>query len=338
MSRIIRMLVAAAAAGGLALSGLLTAGAASAGTYTSGSWTLQAPSTDNISAQVLQPINSDGSSVFSNKNRTIPVQYKVTDTQSFMFESLYKARYGNPDGIPYSADNGSFSAASYTPPAGTTVSQISSLIADYSWQAGTDHGGALRWSISTSDGNSIFVYYGDGPNFTSESAGNGTGINLLSLSDQRVDTTQYGGAFYDTWAHASSAGFLGNDTVTSVSLVLDAGWGGDQVLNLTDANVTVNGTSSTFTMPGPVTTQTNAAPMWLYLYKNSSATPAAQIDEALLTSTQGDSGGQFRQVDGKYIYNLPVSNLPDKSATFQVSISPNSDGSNPAGVVQFGLK
>jgi hypothetical protein len=36
MSRLIRMLVAATAAGGLTLLGLLTAGAASAGTYTSG--------------------------------------------------------------------------------------------------------------------------------------------------------------------------------------------------------------------------------------------------------------------------------------------------------------
>jgi hypothetical protein len=38
------------------------------------------------------------------------------------------------------------------------------------------------------------------------------------------------------------------------------------------------------------------------------------------------------------MYNVPVSNLPDPTATYQVGISFNSNGSSPVGVVQFGLK
>jgi hypothetical protein len=39
------------------------------------------------------------------------------------------------------------------------------------------------------------------------------------------------------------------------------------------------------------------------------------------------------------MYNLPVStNLLDPSATYQVGISFNQDGSNPVGVVNFGTK
>jgi len=71
-----------------AFAALGVASAASAGTYTSGAWTLQAPSTDSFSAQVQQPINADGSSVFSHKSSTILVQFKVTNTQGFTFESM----------------------------------------------------------------------------------------------------------------------------------------------------------------------------------------------------------------------------------------------------------
>lgn len=40
-----------------------------------------------------------------------------------------------------------------------------------------------------------------------------------------------------------------------------------------------------------------------------------------------------------YMYNLPVSQLPDLSATYQVGISFNPDGSSPVpATVLFGLK
>ena len=73
------------------------------------------------------------------------------------------------------------------------------------------------------------------------------------------------------------------------------------------------------------------------LYKTSGATPSQVVDENLV-DTQGDSGGQYRVVDGMYMYNFPVSNLPDPTATYKIGISFHSDGSSPVGVVQFGTK
>jgi hypothetical protein len=332
--------LAAVSAGTLGLGGAM-ASAASAGTTTQGSWTLTAPetSTSSSSAQVLQPINADGSSVFNNKSRTVPVQFKVikTSTNGFKFESIVNGDSGQAPVTSGIGEN-DYSAASYSPPSGTTVDQLTSLVADYSWQFGTDHGGSLRWSITLDNGKSIFVYFGDEPNTTSESASNGSGVNLLNAGDLRFDTSQVGGTFYDTWANAQA--LASGHTVSDVSLVVDGGWAGDQILNLSDAKVTVNGSTSTFTMPTTTTTTTqdNSAPAWVYLSKVSGATPTSNIDETTLTSTQGDSGGQYRQVDGKYMYNLPIAGL-DTTATYEVGVSFQSDGHNPIPTpVHFGLK
>jgi hypothetical protein len=312
-----------------AFAALGAASAASAGTYTSGAWTLQAPSTDSFSAQVQQPINADGSSVFSHKSSTIPVQFKVTDTQGFTFESLNPS---DPNYLTSGNGENDYSALSYTPPAGTTVSGIIDLEAAATFTAGSNGGGALRWSVNTPIGN-IFVYYGTGPGFTDNLVQSG---NLIAnTSDVRVDTSQLpGGTFYDTWAHALT--LAGSQPVGYTALVLDGGWSNPagQVMNLTSA--TVNGNA--FTMPGTITTQTNTAPAWIYLDKTSGVT-TAPIDETTLTSTQGDSGGQFRQVDGKYIYNLPVNDLQGASGDiWKVGISLTQNGSPIPSTVKFALK
>src|SRR5215471_16657844 len=89
MPRIIRMLVAATAAGGLALMGLMAAGTAAAtsgpGTTGPGSWSFDPGTGQNAiqlggtstkyRAQVQPPINADGSSVFNHKSATIPLQF-----------------------------------------------------------------------------------------------------------------------------------------------------------------------------------------------------------------------------------------------------------------------
>jgi hypothetical protein len=337
--KLVQPLTVLAASGGLAIFGLMTAGAASAGTYASGPWTLIAPSADTYTAQVQQPVNADGSSVFNHKSSTIPVQYKVTDTKSFAFESVV----GGDSGVTPTADT-AYSVASYTMPSGVTVGDITGLVADFTWAYGENHSGGFRWQVVTPSGN-IMVDYGDaGTSLQTGTAGSGVNmVNSVAATENRCESTQVGGTLYTPWSYVVSN--FGGLAVTEIDLVVDGGWGTgqtatthDQVINLTDAKVSYTGGSSTFTMPGSVTTQGNTAPAWIYLYKASGVTPAGQLDESLITSTQGDSGGQFRQVDSKYIYNLPVSNLPDKSATYQVGISFNADGSNPAGVVSFGLK
>jgi hypothetical protein len=129
---------------------------------------------------------------------------------------------------------------------------------------------------------------------------------------------------------------VANEPVSTVALIVDGGWGGDQVLNLTSASVNGN----TFNWPAATTgaaVDPTTVPMYVYLYKVSGSTPAQIVDEAL-TSTQGDTGGQYRAVDGMYMYNFPVSNLPDPSATYQIGISPTKDGAAIPNAVQFGLK
>jgi hypothetical protein len=336
--KISRTLTILAASGGLAMLGLMSAGAASAGTYTSGSWSLYAPSTVSAAtAQVLQPINSDGSSVFNHKSSTVPVQYKVTQTESFAFESIGTGDSGNTPVAWDQPNENAYSVLSYTMPAGVTVADLTGLVADFSWTSGFNHGGGFRWQVETPSGN-IMVDYGDAAT-TMQTGIDGSGVNMVNsptAQENRDESNQVGGTMYTPWSYVAST--FGGLTVTGVDLVVDAGWGGDQVLNLTDASVTYTGGSSTFTMPAGITTASNTAPAYIYLAKVSGQTPAAQIDETLLYSTQGDSGGQFRQVDGKYIYNLPVKQLTDLSATYKVGISFNSDGSDPVGVVGFGLK
>jgi hypothetical protein len=327
------MLVAGFAAGGLALFGLMTAGAASAGSYTSGAWTLTAPQTDSYAAQVQQPINPDGSSVWSAKRGVIPVQFKLYDTKSFTFESLLSG-YCSPQPCYTPVNDTASSDASYVPASPITVADLTSLVANYTWQSGTDHGGSLRWSIETPDGN-IHVYFGDSPSFTTESVTDGSGANLLSLSDARVDTTQFtGGTFYDTWAHASSLSFLGGEPVNAVDLVVDGGWGGDQVLNLTSATVTdsING-GSTFTMPGSTTSQTTAPAMYIDLVQGSASDPGT-VDETTYTGV-GDTSGQFAVVNGMYKYNLS-NNL--SAGTYYVYMTPGTDSQRINNPGKFVLK
>jgi hypothetical protein len=322
-----------------------------AGTYPQGSWNLDAPGGTTYSAQVQQPVNADGSSVFSAKNRTIPVKYKVTAQSKFAFESVTNGPWGGDSGVTpdTSASNHTdWSYLGYTVPNGTTVKDITNLTANFAWTYGENHSGGFRWAINTPDGQ-VWVYYGD-PSTSLQSGTGGSGVNMIAFGGNRVEMSQLNGSHapqYDTWsnvlaAQSSGGTTVGDEPVSSVALIVDGGWGAgqtagthDQVLDLSTASVNGN----VFTWPAATAGQTdNSKPAWIYLYKSSGSTPAAQIDEQLLTSTQGDSGGQFRQIDSMYMYNLPVSNLPDKSATYQVGISFSNDGSNPVGVVPFGTK
>jgi hypothetical protein len=269
-----------------------TAGTASAST--TGIWNLDAPHTDSYTAQVQQPINPDGSSVWPAKRGVIPVQFKLTDTSSYKFESLLAAQTTG------TSASGAYSALSFTPSDGTTVSGLNDLTATYAFTTGTNHGGSLRWSINTSAG-TVFVYYGDYPSYTNNTL---SGQNILGDPTYlRVDTSQVGGTFYDTWTHALT--LVGSLPVNYVALVLDSGWGGDQIVNLTSASVNGNG----FTFPGATTVQTNAPAAQMDLVRTAGTGTIGSVDESLLTSVQGDAGGNFRQVDGKYIYNLDVSSL-----------------------------
>jgi hypothetical protein len=364
--------VSALAAAGL---GLVSAGAGAAsaaanpGTTGPGSWTwatdgpeaithTTAPPTVSYTATVQQPINAPGQipSVFSNKTRTIPVKYTV---QKCTTPGASQDHY---PGLLDSENTGtpSFSDAIWYPPssANLTVGQVKNLTANFSWVAGGNSAGSMRWVINTNLGN-VDVYYGE-PFNTGGFPGSPTvdsGTNMITDASTgapnpaRVD---YWGApnTYDTWNNVVlSDSAVANEPVNWVALIVDSGYNGTEQVQLStttpaitiDTNATTG--DSTYT-PGDVTggggSQTCATDttdnFWLYLAKVSGSTPPAPIDENLIDNTQGDSGGQFRLVNGFYMYNLPLSQLTDLTAQYQIGISPNNDGSNPAGVVQFGLK
>jgi hypothetical protein len=328
-------------------------------------------------SQIQQPINSDGTSSWPAKRGVIPVQFKLTKTDvtekrtkswteersgtqleqrknvvtttSTTYDPSFESLVNDGD------DTNDFSALTYTPSEPMKVKDIDELVADYDWGQGGTHTGSLRWSIRVSPSQSIFVYYGNYPNFTSESVGNGTGADLADALDKRVDTSQLsGGTFYDDWAHAKSV--WGDMNVMRASLVIDSG---DQVLDLNSATVNGHHVDVPDTVPGPSSSstevgtwqpvgdptfgdwqklagsestsdwsevsrkaavQTNAVPAKIVVEKQrTDTTPLDEIEE--LSSAQGDTTGYYRQIDGKYMYNLKAESL--QKGSFKVFIAPD---------------
>jgi len=212
----------------------ITVFAAPAWAQAPGTWELYPPQTYVYSTSVQQPINADGTSNFkANGKGVIPVQFKLSVAPGpVTFQSI---------GSDTDTDN-DFSYLSFTPSASSplTFAQVTDLSANYTFTEGNCHGGSLRWSVRVSPTQSVFIYYGGYPNFTDciATANNQSGVNMISLGDLRYDTSQVGGTFYDT--HAGAVALVGNMPIVRASLLLDSGWGGDQVINPV-LNVTVNG-------------------------------------------------------------------------------------------------
>jgi hypothetical protein len=318
----------------------------------------------SYSANVQQPINAPGQipqSVFSNKTRTIPVKYVVqkcttpgasADHYPGLLQSV-----ADPNVVTGANSDVGASNLNWSPPSGSglTVSQVTNLTANFQWAQGQNQAGSMRWTINTPLGN-VDVYYGEPFN-----TGAGTvdsGVNMITDANSpapnpaRVDAWPSHNNAYDTWNNTvMSNPTVANEPVNWIGLIVDSGSvSAPEAVQLSATNPAVDiGTSvtsdATYT-PGNVSSgggsTTCAADttdnFWLSISKTSGATPAGTIDEALIDNTQGDSGGQFRQVDGMYMYNLPMSQLTDLTATYTIGISPHSDGSNPVGQVSFGLK
>lgn len=73
----------------------------------------------------------------------------MTKSSSFAFESLNPS---NPAFQTTGDGENDYSYVSYTPPAGTAVSQITDLEANASFTTGHNAWGAPRWSITTTAG------------------------------------------------------------------------------------------------------------------------------------------------------------------------------------------
>jgi hypothetical protein len=132
-------------------------------------------------------------------------------------------------------------AGALTFPAGMTLSALTTLSADYNLTEGSCGGGSPRFQLNV-DGKNVQVYLGPTPNFTGCATGWTSTGNLAANSELRVDLSQYGGAFYSTWAQAVA--LLGSHTVTGIDFAVDGGWsqtGKKQVVQV--ENVAINGTT-----------------------------------------------------------------------------------------------
>jgi hypothetical protein len=137
-----------------------------------------------------QLINADGSSNFkANGNAVIPVKFGLASgSGQFLFESIGSNTSPTDD----------YSYVSFSPSSSLTFNEITELSAVYAFTYGDCHGGSLRWQVRTTDGHSLFIYYGKHPQFGNGGAdgciddiGDGqTGSNLITLSDRRFDTSQ----------------------------------------------------------------------------------------------------------------------------------------------------
>jgi hypothetical protein len=260
-----------------------------------GTWTASPGQSTSYQAAVQQPINADGSSKFkANGNAVIPVKFALFQgTGPLVFQST--------------STGYAYSFLSFAPTATVTFNQITALSAVYSFTQGNCHGGSLRWQVRTDANHALFIYYGDYPNFTDCTTNSQTGANMIGLGDLRYDLAQYGGPSYGSYADALN--LIGSLAIARVSLVLDGGWGGDQIVTLTSATVVASAVTNTFT-PQPASSPTPVCPTseaTIGITKVSTSL-SGDVQEPM-TIQPGDNNGIFRIVDCKYMYNLATSSL-----------------------------
>ena len=207
---------------------------------TSGSWSHFPAQVPVFKSVIRPPIKADGSSVV-NAGSIIPVKFKLlTGPGVFLFDSVWS---NNLVGEGVFDDD--FATLRFTPASELHFDDITDLRANYAFDMGNCQGGSLRWSVTFDINNdnhtipdpdsgdpdprlndkSIFIYYGDYPNFTdcTSEPNNQSGVNMIGLEDLRYDTSQLApGTFYNTYANAVT--LADSLTIYNVTLVLDSGW------------------------------------------------------------------------------------------------------------------
>jgi hypothetical protein len=315
------------------LAGLMVVTPVSAST--TGTWEQYPTGATEYQAEVQQPINSANTSNWSSKSKgAVPVMFKLSSRIGpAAFESIYSD--ANPDN--------DYAYVSFTPSPSITFNQVLTLKTDYSFTTGNCHGGSLRWSVRTSPTQSVFIYYGDLPNFTDCTTTNQSGVNMIGQLDVRYDTSQYvGGTFYDTYAHAQV--LVGNTPIIRASLVIDSGWynapNGDQKLNV--SNTFVNDSEYDFVSSAVGSfAPTCVLPAATIEVGKTDPVADGQINEEPVQPSLVDSGNAFRVVDCKYQYVLSIPSL-QSAGTFWVEIHINGlrvpTPGSPGGSVRFDLK
>jgi hypothetical protein len=180
---------------------------------TTGTWSTSfEPGTGEMELTVVPPLGNDNA--LNCSRNAIPVKFAaaMSGDDLLLVSDLSDTDLTND-----------FGAITFVPTETLTVSELTNLTAIYDVVEGNCGGGSLRWSIVTPEGN-VFVYYGATPSFTDCSGAEGqSGINLLSLGDARVDSSQvYAGTQVNTWDAFVAAN--PDLVVEEVILVADGGW------------------------------------------------------------------------------------------------------------------
>ncbi len=139
---------------------------------------------------------------------------------------------------PNTANN--FGSIVLAMPAGTKVSDIDTLSAEFNVTDDDCGGGSPRFTLVTPSGN-VFVHFGPAPSFTgcAQNTWLATG-NLVADPDARVDAGQVGGSASMTYA--AMLGVAGSLAVTHVRLDVDGGWSqADMEQTVLARNVVVDG-------------------------------------------------------------------------------------------------
>lgn len=278
----------------LAASALLAAavGIATANTDYGNGWVADPGQSFTYAAAVQSPINPDGSSNFKAKSgAVIPVKFALSQGSGpLIFESTAAHPYSN---------------VVYTPTTPMTLSDITSLSANYAFTTGDCQAGSLRWEIGTPSG-SVYVYFYNPNTPTSPvctGANNRSGVNLLTLGGN-TEALHLGAATqYDSWANVVAA--YPNVSVNWLGVVVDAA-PPDEIVTLNSA--TINGTN-TFA-PAPSSGLTTVCPSAPATFSVTKVDGSASVDVyEPLTIQPNDTNNLFRIVDCKYMYNLATSSL-----------------------------
>ncbi|HET7339692.1 MAG TPA: hypothetical protein VFK22_09095 [Candidatus Dormibacteraeota bacterium] len=153
--------------------------------------------------------------------------------------------HNSPTGVQIRSIGGGFGGIFFPLPAGTTFADLQSLGTDFMVTQGDCGTGAPRFSINFTSTTNAFVYLGPAPNFSGCTLDTWSSSGNLLSGTNTIDTSQLGGTFYDSFAHAYST--YGSMPITGIDLVVDAGafvTGGTQTVVVD--NVNINGTVFTF--------------------------------------------------------------------------------------------
>jgi hypothetical protein len=293
-----------------------------------GTWSQFPAGGADYRAAIRPPINADGSSNWSAKSKGgIPVQWAVE-------ERTTAAKFKSTAGQPYSF-------VRFQPSGGLTFNDVTTLSTVYAFSEGNCGGGSLRWQVRTDSTHTLFVYYGDAPNFTDCTTNSQSGANLLAapaVNDLRFDLTQYGGPFYGSYQQAKDT--MGNLPITSLALIIDSYWfAGNQVLTVSDT--TVNDSSYDF-VEGSNSDWSTVCPTedaFIHVAKTDGDATGPVNEGDLEPAYTTDDGTSYRTVDCKYQYVLSVPSIKRGATgvgTYRVSIDVP-DGTE-IGFVKFDLK